>query len=378
MTQNRPNTIGQIHKNQSDMIMEQTWDRDIQSKKCYIYDYYHDGEKDKNKNLSPSTDVLKTAIDAKFIVVQYGSEKRIQFGYHVQFKPSHVCELDYFEDEYEKKYWSEYPIGLYIDIPDEQGIYKKWMIVSKEEGNQFTKYFVLPCNFNFHWIIDNKKYSMWGISRPQNSYNSGVWQDNVTTSVENQNQFWLPMNPIAEELYYDQRIIVSTPVKKPIVWKITKVENVHPTGINKFTLLQSKFDPNTDKLVDGVWYADYNKYAMEPTSGTIEVNPVQDYSKIQASSNIIKSGGSYKILKATFYNADNEEINTYSPIWDFEIDDADASSFISTSVEDINGLQEIKIKLEKNDTLLGKVLKVTVMGANGECMSSIDLEVKSL
>ena len=35
---NGAKTIGQIYKEQSDWAMEQTWDNDIQSKICYIYD----------------------------------------------------------------------------------------------------------------------------------------------------------------------------------------------------------------------------------------------------------------------------------------------------------------------------------------------------
>lgn len=38
--QNAPHTtIGMAQKHNADMIMEQTWDRDIQSKIAYIYDY---------------------------------------------------------------------------------------------------------------------------------------------------------------------------------------------------------------------------------------------------------------------------------------------------------------------------------------------------
>ena len=32
-------TIGQIHKEESDWLMEETWNADNQSKTCYIYDY---------------------------------------------------------------------------------------------------------------------------------------------------------------------------------------------------------------------------------------------------------------------------------------------------------------------------------------------------
>ena len=87
------NTIGDIFKQNSDMIMLNTWDRDIQSKKCYIYDYYHDKPE------------LKTPVDAKFIITQYGTLSKDQVEYHIMFKPNHKCELPYF-DNY-KKYHME-------------------------------------------------------------------------------------------------------------------------------------------------------------------------------------------------------------------------------------------------------------------------------
>lgn len=38
-------TVGENLKNISDDLMDLTWDNDIQSKKCYIYDYFHDDQK---------------------------------------------------------------------------------------------------------------------------------------------------------------------------------------------------------------------------------------------------------------------------------------------------------------------------------------------
>ena len=31
-------SIGQVHKQESDMIMEATWDTDINTRVCYLYD----------------------------------------------------------------------------------------------------------------------------------------------------------------------------------------------------------------------------------------------------------------------------------------------------------------------------------------------------
>ena len=60
-------SVGQVYKNDSDMIMEQTWDRDVQSKKCYIYDYYHDDQPWLRDGMTYEN-TTKPPIDAKFII----------------------------------------------------------------------------------------------------------------------------------------------------------------------------------------------------------------------------------------------------------------------------------------------------------------------
>ena len=94
-------TNGQIRKNISDQIMDITWNEDIQSKKCYIYDYYHDDVKHKLYGYDPSKSQTKTAIDAKFIITQYSSISKDQVEYHIQFRPSQKNPLDYYENEYQ-------------------------------------------------------------------------------------------------------------------------------------------------------------------------------------------------------------------------------------------------------------------------------------
>lgn len=145
--------------------MEATWDRDLQSKRCYIYDYFHDDQKSKNKGMTYFPETTKTPVDLKFIITQYGSLSKDQIEYHIQFKPSWRFEEPAYIKEYETKFQAEIPIGAYVDIPDDQGIYHKWLICSKEIGNQFIKYSVLPCNYYFHWVCGGKKYDMWGVAR---------------------------------------------------------------------------------------------------------------------------------------------------------------------------------------------------------------------
>ena len=121
-------TIGQQLKQMSDMAMEETWDNNIQSKVCYIYDYYHDNQPDKKDHMTYER-TTKTRIDAKFIVKSYQSIDKDQVDYYIQFKPSQPVEftkndqLYYYEQDFRRKYGAEFPTGLYCDIPDEKGVY---------------------------------------------------------------------------------------------------------------------------------------------------------------------------------------------------------------------------------------------------------------
>lgn len=98
---NNAQTLGEIRKEQSDWAMEELWDSDIQSKKCFIYDYYHDDfiikyDTDGVTPLYSYTlkegmayeNTRKTPIDAKFIIKSHQSIDKDQVEYYLQFKPS--------------------------------------------------------------------------------------------------------------------------------------------------------------------------------------------------------------------------------------------------------------------------------------------------
>lgn len=172
-------TLGEKLKSDSDMLMELTWDSDIQSKICYIYDFYHDDQPRLAEGMTYDN-TTKTRIDAKFIVKSYQSMDKDQVDYYIQFKPSQAVrfsendELYYFETDYKSVYGNTFPVGEYIDIPDNRGVYHKWLICREEKANQFPKYLVLPCDYELCWIETNGKdrikRRMWSVLRMQSSY----------------------------------------------------------------------------------------------------------------------------------------------------------------------------------------------------------------
>ena len=162
---NGAKTIGQIYKEQSDWAMEQTFENDIATKTCYIYDHFHDDfftdEHGITRSLAEGMtyeNTNKTKIDAKFIVKSYQSMDKDQVEYYLMFRPSQPVrfnegdELYYYETDFRKRYGATFPIGLFVDVPDDRGIYHKWIICRDEPANQFPKYLILPVNYELTWI----------------------------------------------------------------------------------------------------------------------------------------------------------------------------------------------------------------------------------
>lgn len=372
-------TVGENLKNISDDLMDLTWDNDIQSKKCYIYDYFHDDQKELSYGMTYEN-TTKTPIDAKFIVSQYGSISQDQVEYHLQFRPRQKLtfeendDLYYFETDYHRKFKVQFPIGLYVDLPNDMGVYEKWMIVQKNIGNQFIKYSILPCNYHLEWIERDGhrkiKRKMWAVLRLQSSYNSGLWTDTYMTKQENQDKIWLPLNRITEKIWYstdqnkNMRVLVSAYTDRPVAWKISKVENTQPIGIQKLVIYQDYFDQNKDYIekdsngnIIGMW-ADYHDSDIEP----IEPDPITNKlnSEIISSTPKIKVGGTYKLLTLKIYDDDHNEItDNYSDAtfsWKCSVDEEDLTEKVTWFVVKSNN--QIKIKFPNDRTCLDHILDI--------------------
>ena len=375
-------TLGEKLKSDSDTLMELTWDNDIQSKVCYIYDFYHDDQPRLAEGMTYEN-TTKTRIDAKFIVKSYQSMDKDQVDYYIQFKPTqktHFSESDelyYFETDYRQKYHNDNFIGLFIDIPNDENIYEKWMILRTEPANQFPKYLILKCNYELMWIENNGtekiKRRMWSVLKMQSSYNSGLWTDLRFTSQENQDKVWLPLNPITEKIWYtnesskNMRVLVSSFTDNAIAWQISKVENAQPLGVQKLTLYQDFFDQHRDYIekdsdgnIIGMW-ASYFDSEIAPTDPSTPTTPPSSITaKISASTSTIKVGGSYKNLTVNLFNDSNEDITTeYADAtftWTCSIDDEDWTDKVTWRAG--TEYNQKKVKFPSDTSAIGKILSV--------------------
>lgn len=381
---NNAKTLGQIYKEESDFLMEETWDNSIASKTCYIYDHFHDDfftdEHGITRSLAEGMtyeNTNKTKIDAKFIVKSYQSMDKDQVEYYLMFRPSQPVrfnegdDLYYYETDFRKRYGATFPIGLWVDLPDDRGVYHKWLICRNEPANQFPKYLILPANYELMWVEKNNekriKRRMWCVLRQQMSYTSGVYVDRVFGHTDNQNKLILPMNSITEKFWYtdddskNMRVIVSALMENPTVWKITKCESASPLGLQKLTLYTNFFNEHTDyvNFETGEMYANYFDSEIAPTDPSTPT-PSSITARISASTSTIKVGGSYKNLTVNLFNDSNEDITTeYADAtftWTCSIDNEDWTDKVTWRAG--TEYNQKKVKFPNNNSVIGKILSV--------------------
>lgn len=384
---NSATSIGQAHKQESDMVMEATWDNDINTRVCYLYDYWHDDHKTQLTNLDPVNDPKKVAISLKWRKSTNQTFDKDVVTHHIQMEPSQEMNVDYYPAFFADRYSATWPVGLYVDLYEEKiGIYNRWLIVGVANAHvsQFSTFEVLPCDKVFNWVYKGMKYKMAGCLRSQNSYNSGIWTDHIVTSVEDQQKFIVPMNSLSEQIFYKQRMIIDNKIdvnsgNEPRAWKVSKVNRINSNGTLLVTLAQDKFNAHTDYIeyeddsdpttIIGMW-ADY--YTDDGTTPSDE-KPIDEniHSEIQyVGKPNIKAGGSYKKFTVVFYDGD-EVIDFKLGQWSFTIDGVDASSLIETDTTDVEQNQ-IKVRFTGSEDYMGKTLKVSYSSTTG-IVSSVDI-----
>ena len=219
--------------------------------------------------------------------------------------------------------------------------------------------------------------------------------DNKIETVENQKKCILPYNSTSQTLFYNQRLIISAPVDEgvqPTAWRVTKVENTNPVGIQRLTFAQDKYDQHHDYIerdsrgyVIGMW-ADYYQSSVAPSEEVQvdknESNGICNKITFNGTRPEIKIGGSYKKLTATFYDSLNQEVD-YIGLWTFSINgqvidiaDNDVLEVVTQEDDSTLNTNQIKIKFIGSYDYVGEVL--TVSNELNETHTQIELAINAL
>ena len=331
------NSMSQAMLNQSDSIMNATFDRDPAFKRVLINGEY---------------------IDSKYKVHAYTSlSAGNSIDYYLQFRPGVY-----------------YDPGTYVDIPNRDGKYERWLIVLQDDLPQFPMHYVLKCDWTLKWVLDGKIYSCLGVHRSQLSYNSGLWTDFNFTTPENQTKIWLPTTQDTKTLNYGQRVLISNNELHPIAWEVSKIEDTLPFGVTKLTFTQCQFDEHRDnaKLMIADYYA--SNIELEPKV-EIPPKPFGDHSRItfNGTQQVLKVNGSYKTITAHFYDREKNELDI-EPFWTIKFpSDEDKDKF-----DIFEDGKNLKIKCLNYYDLIGKIVTICLNDESGTMLSTLDLEVVGL
>lgn len=344
---------GEAKRRNSQQIMDASWMRDPATKPVYV--------KWVNSGL-PVVDDNDVPVYAKFNVKSYHHITGDEIAYLLQFRLEDI------------KANPNIRVGSYVQIKNELGEPEWWLIAHLDDRTQFRQFSILKCTWTYKWVskVDGKRviYECLGAPRKQNSYNSGVWLDYVSQTVENQEVMWLPTNDDTKTILYDTKFLKSSTGRyPPLRWTITKIEDTAIDGISKFTLAQDQFDPAKDNAE--LMIADYYDSSVEPiSSGIVENIKAKDLIITHSGQPSVKAGGGYK--KFTLKDKSDGEVNDVVDEVEWTIDFQGNEDKLIVSTDG----SVCKVKCTNDYSLIGKAF--TIVARSGDSSTLLIVEVTSL
>lgn len=343
----RGKNMSEMLRMQSRTVIEQTWDRDPNFRRVYVV---------KVDSGLPKVTPLHELVDAKFNIKTYSNITSDEPSYWMQFRHG------------EEKRNPDIGIGSYVYMEDEDGEWKWWMIQHLDERPAFRQYQILECNYIMKWIHNGKIYESLGIQRVQQSYNSGSWDGDRLTFVDNVTSVILPTNSDSLTIGYNKRFIISDERRyPPIVYQVSKIEDTQPIGLTTFKFTQETFDPTHDNAE--LMICNYYDSEITPSVPSAEPSPINTFTiKHNGTKSSVKVGGSEKIFTAQLPEDNHFDIkwsvfdgvNTYTETFgDYTITTDDRT---------------MKLKVAAKYDLVGTVLTIKAQCADGS-MGEIQVEV---
>lgn len=343
----RGRNMSEMLRMQSNMVIEQTWDRDPNARKVFVV---------KVDSGLPEVTAEHELIDVKFNVKTYSNITSDEPSYWMQFRHG------------EEKRHPEIGIGSYVYMRDEDGEWKWWMLVHLDERPMFRQWQVLETNYIFKWITNGKIYNALGIQRIQQSYNSGSWDGDRLTFVDDVTSAILPTNLDSLTIGYNKRFIISDEKRyPPLVYQVSKINDTQPHGLTTFKFTQETFNPDADNAELGI--CNYYDSPIEPQPSEPD-SPIETSTATITYSGTkptIKVGGNYK----TFTPAFKDESTTVSK-WTVSDENGDISGNTNYTIEYIGN--QMKLKVTQNYNLIGTVLIIQVIGSDNST-AEIQIEV---
>ena len=337
--------MSEMLRMQSNMVIEQTWDRDPNFRRVYVVKI--------SRGLPEVTDKHEL-VDVKFNVDTYQKAGADEPAYHLQFR--HGAE----------KRNPDIGVGSYVYMTDEDGEWKWWLVLGCDERPQFRQYHIAECNYKLGWILDGKIYYHLVVLRSGSS--GDVDENSYTSTVDGTLSAWMPTTSDSAMVGYNQRFLISDERRTiPLAWEVSKIEDTQPFGITKIKMKQTTYDETHDNA--DLMLANYYDAATEPVEPDIE-QELSGTASITFSGTkpTVKVGGSYKTFTPVF----SVEGTTVAK-WLISDENGDISGDTENYIIEYVG-ETLKLKVAQSYYLIGKVIIVQVVGSDGSS-AEVSIEI---
>ena len=337
----RGSFMGETMRLQSDAVVDATWLNSVSARRVQVQ-WLDSGL----PHEYTSADEFEDPLDAHFELKSEYSISNGSLPYYLTFRPGELMRHP------------EIKVGSYVCIPNVDDVPEWWMIIFIEDDNELKKSYIMKCNWIFRWVVDGKIYSHLGILR-NGSSNREADENAYTTTVNGNGVMWMATNDDTRTLRHGQRLLISDKGRMPpLCYSIGDIIDTRPIGLTKFVLTQDTFDAAHDSAE--LMLANYSDNNLKPAEsdngaeifGTATI-------KYNGTKPTVKVGGSFKVFTASFSD-ENVSVDKWV------VSDENGEILANTSDYTIEYLDnQMKLKVALNYKLIGTVLTIKVIGADG-------------
>lgn len=255
-----------------------------------------------------------------------------------------------------------------------------WLVIDADYDDEvYTDGKMQQCNWNLTYQKPNGEIvQYWCIDENSTQYNSGETSNKNMILGSSQHMLKVQCNDDTVLIDTPQRLFLDKNSVNPTSFKVTQNDTTmynYGKGLCCITLTQDEKKTDKDKLIEldsgeKVWIADY----IEPTT----LPPVPDGNQSEVLCRIEHSGkprviigSNYKKFSAVFYDTEGNIVSDQLASWKVTADDM-TEQYVHTIINNDNSIQ---IKVDYNDALAGKYLKLDVVDTKNVCFSSIFVEI---
>ena len=207
--------------------------------------------------------------------------------------------------------------------------------------------------------------------------NSGSWDGDRTTAVDNVTAAIVPTNSDTVKIGYNQRFIISDPKRyPPVVYQVSKLEDTQPHGLTTFKFTQETFNPDADNAELGI--CNYYDTELPP----IESSDKPTHERLEITYNgtkpTVKVGGSEKVFTVRLPEDNHFDVkwslsdgtNTYGDTYD---NYTETFGDYTITTEDRN----LRLNVARNYDIVGTILTIKALCADGS-EGEVKVEVVSV